>query len=464
MAEPEVFKRNNKALESQYLKGRSFALRISNDVSLSYQLLLSIPPLARFTVAAAFICSIPIESWWGLHYDTAPLRLAVGLTVIGIALQPFWPQPLKRYGQAYWILVITLLLPFSFGTIVLSNAAVTPKDEPLNLFPICEYVFSLWFLIQFLRTFRLTFLIWLIGSVGAVSFSLIGVASINKGMLWESLFYMIPFAVTIMIIGAIINNTLFNFQREKELAIWNISSAIAHQLRTPLTTVQNLVGGTSKNFESIIAGYEAAVANGLVDAPLSESKRTALAKTFDHINEEAENAKILINILIENTKPFQATPDNLEVLDIEPILSQAVTSYPYNSDYERSLVSTEGSSFKVYANDHILLHIIYNLIGNAVEFAQKRSGGKVWIRLVSDTNSEFNELKVADSGIGIPKDNLSQVFEPFFSHGSMNGTGIGLSFCKYAMQEFGGSITVDSRENEFTEFVLQFPKLPISLS
>ena len=83
----------------------------------------------------------------------------------------------------------------------------------------------------------------------------------------------------------------------------------------------------------------------------------------------------------------------------------------------------------------MVLHVMYNLIGNAVEYTQKRTGGKIKIWL--ERGKPWNKVVVWDSGIGIPKKLQHMVFEPFFSRNSPNGTGIGLSFCESVMERLG---------------------------
>ena len=60
--------------------------------------------------------------------------------------------------------------------------------------------------------------------------------------------------------------------------------------------------------------------------------------------------------------------------------------------------------------------------------------------------------------MGISVNVLKSLFQSFHSH-SKSGTGLGLAFCKMTMESYGGNITCNSKEGEYTEFVLSFPKL-----
>jgi signal transduction histidine kinase len=68
----------------------------------------------------------------------------------------------------------------------------------------------------------------------------------------------------------------------------------------------------------------------------------------------------------------------------------------------------------------------------------------------------YQQVRVIDTGAGIPRGVLAKLFDPFFST-KPQGTGLGLSICQSIMQEHGGSIAVASREGRGTTVLLNFP-------
>ena len=102
--------------------------------------------------------------------------------------------------------------------------------------------------------------------------------------------------------------------------------------------------------------------------------------------------------------------------------------------------------------------LIGNLISNAVKY--NKPGGTVAVRATAD--DQWITLEVRDTGIGIPADLRSHLFEEFYrvktpETQNIPGTGLGLVICRRIVDELGGSIEVDSKEGEYTIFTLKLP-------
>lgn len=88
--------------------------------------------------------------------------------------------------------------------------------------------------------------------------------------------------------------------------------------------------------------------------------------------------------------------------------------------------------------------------------------GKGSIEIWLESTLSENIVHFKDTGLGIRPEHLPKIFEVFFTSGTNKGTGVGLAFCKMALQILGGQITCQSEWQHFTEFSLHFPK-PLSL-
>jgi len=109
--------------------------------------------------------------------------------------------------------------------------------------------------------------------------------------------------------------------------------------------------------------------------------------------------------------------------------------------------------------------IIFNLLKNSLYYLKIFPAAELTLgcEKIEKNGQKFNSIFVADTGPGIPKEILSNLFQDFFTAGKQGGTGLGLSFCKKNMRIFGGDIFCESRFGEgkqgFTKFSLAFPAL-----
>jgi signal transduction histidine kinase len=113
-----------------------------------------------------------------------------------------------------------------------------------------------------------------------------------------------------------------------------------------------------------------------------------------------------------------------------------------------------------------ITRVCLNLFGNGFYAASKRQkeGGdtnfKPTLRVTTRDLGDVVEIRVRDNGIGIPPEIKDKLFQPFFTtKPTGEGTGLGLSISyDIVTQQHGGTITVDSRVGEFTEFVVRLPR------
>ncbi len=109
--------------------------------------------------------------------------------------------------------------------------------------------------------------------------------------------------------------------------------------------------------------------------------------------------------------------------------------------------------FYFTANPELLGIVFFNLLKNAFQSLNKKSSGKVIVRLGSSNNEGW--IVVEDNGLGIDPVQLPYIFEPFKST-HKNGLGLGLYFCKKAMEAMHASIRCHSSPGELTRMILVF--------
>ena len=113
----------------------------------------------------------------------------------------------------------------------------------------------------------------------------------------------------------------------------------------------------------------------------------------------------------------------------------------------------------VWADEEGLLTVLNNLVDNAIKYTA--SGGRVTVRWRPDERRVV--IEVEDTGIGIPKQHQSRVFERFFRvdkarSRELGGTGLGLSIVKHWVQVFGGTVEVISELGRGSKFVIRTPR------
>jgi signal transduction histidine kinase len=150
-----------------------------------------------------------------------------------------------------------------------------------------------------------------------------------------------------------------------------------------------------------------------------------------------------------------AMPLVLKDTDLVSTATEAILAVPRKPHIA---VRVEGDASEVTArcDRHIIMRVITNLVSNAVEATS--GGGIVTVRVTPD-----RVVSVSDTGEGIPTDVQAQIFDKFWrvasaEFGARRGTGLGLTFCKLAIEAHGGTVTVQSRRGEGSTFAFTLPQ------
>src|SRR6516162_7154792 len=115
-----------------------------------------------------------------------------------------------------------------------------------------------------------------------------------------------------------------------------------------------------------------------------------------------------------------------------------------------------------------MTRVLLNLFGNGFYAATKRhregaaADFRPALKVTTRDLGEAVEIRIRDNGTGIPPEIKDKLFQPFFTtKPTGEGTGLGLSISwDIVTQQHGGTIAVDSREGEFTEFTIRLPRIP----
>jgi signal transduction histidine kinase len=231
------------------------------------------------------------------------------------------------------------------------------------------------------------------------------------------------------------NEQLHELDRLKDQFV----STVTHELRTPLAAVvgylELVLDGeagelteTQARFLEIVS-RNATRLNGLVDDILSVARIDAGRLTIER--EPVE----LVALMAGEIESARAAADS-EGVDLR--FRPSVERLPLSADPRR------------------LAEVIGNLLSNAIKFTPE--GGSVTASL--DREGDDAVLEVADTGVGIPADEVGRLFERFFrasTAATIRGTGLGLSIARSIAEAHGGTISVRSTEGVGTTFTLELP-------
>lgn len=224
-------------------------------------------------------------------------------------------------------------------------------------------------------------------------------------------------------------------ERETAEAKMAFFTDMSHDLRTPLTLIADPV-------ERI-----------LDDENLTGRQRHMLGIV-------RRNAALLLKLVGEilDLRKIQGGKMDLTVTEFN--LADAVRLWvddfkPLAASYEVTIVQKADGDLTVKADYYKVERICYNLISNSLKY--NRKGGTVTVEAVRRGGSV--EITVADTGVGIPKDVVSRVFDKFYRvRGGGSGTGVGLAVVKAFAELHGGRVSVKSVEGEGSEFKVELPQ------
>lgn len=382
--------------------------------------------------------------WFPHAYENLPLRIIASILGIGLLFTPWWPKFAKSFLSFYWFIALTYCLSFFSAYIFLMNHASLIAAMSL----VCS-VLLLVLLVDFYVLILILFLGWSCAFVGYYFLappSALGVEHLEMGF---GLFFVI-------ITGSVFNYRSRIIEKQRLAGMGSAAAMIAHELRTPLLSIKSGAQALDKNFPKIVAGYNKALEQQLFTPEIKNSRIQQLELVNHRIINEINYANTIIDMLLVSANPNTKTKhEKLIECSLEKCIRSAFMRYPFASEQQRRLVSFSGD-FKFIGSPLLMEHIIFNLTKNALHAIATIQKGK--IKIWVEHGDLVNTLYFEDTALGLNEKQFDNLFVSFYSTKS-SGTGIGLPFCKMAMNKFGGDITCESVLKKYTRFILSFPKI-----
>lgn len=237
--------------------------------------------------------------------------------------------------------------------------------------------------------------------------------------------------------GAVVLTLDVTEREQREKLRREFSANVSHELKTPLTS---------------ISGFAELMSQGLV--PPDKVREFSL-----DIQKECTRLTNLVEDIIDLSRLEEGGGDmTWEDIDLYTLCDDVLQSLEPVSKRQTVTLRLVGESLQVRGVYQVLREMIYNLCDNAIKY--NRSGGSVTVTVARSAGRA--SVTVADTGIGIPYEDQSRVFERFYrvdkSHSrAIGGTGLGLSIVKHAAALHGAEIKLQSQPEDGTVITVLFP-------
>ncbi|MEW6570429.1 MAG: response regulator [Nitrospirota bacterium] len=219
-------------------------------------------------------------------------------------------------------------------------------------------------------------------------------------------------------------------EEEKAGALGQMMEQVAHEIRNPLTSI----GGFARKVYSKL--------------PESDPNRKYMEMIINDVAVLENMIKQLIELktmAISYKEPTDINTTILESLDV------------FRQDFLRNNIRVETQLMHnpplINADKKMLKRAFCNIIKNSIEAMET---GIKTLKIVSETSGNRFDVKISDTGVGISKDKIKNIFDPLVTS-KMFGPGLGLTFALKIIQEHDGDISVESEIGKGTTFTISFP-------
>ncbi len=221
-------------------------------------------------------------------------------------------------------------------------------------------------------------------------------------------------------------------QSEKMGAIGKLAGHIAHELNNPLTGLRSLA--------QVL----------LHEAPKGEALHSDLA--------EIEKAAVRSQKIIKNLLEFSQNEKQPQALiSVDEVVEKTLPMLKTALRLHRFQLHLDARQVLVEVEPHLLQQVVFNLVNNACQ-AMKDPGTLTVTSGVSGKNPRLVELRVSDTGPGIPPEIQNKIFEAFFTTKKEGlGTGLGLSMSRSIIERFGGDIHFETESGKGAVFCITLP-------
>ena len=220
--------------------------------------------------------------------------------------------------------------------------------------------------------------------------------------------------------------------RSQRLAsVGRLAAGVAHEIRNPLSSIK---------------GFATYFKERYPDKPDDQQTANIMIQEVDRLNR-------VVGQLLEFARPISVKP---RLISLQALLKDSVKLIEDRAAEKDISIHTQNAVQvdEVWGDPDRINQILLNLYLNAID--AMKSGGALKVGLSSEGNGRQFIISVSDTGCGISAQNLSQIFDPYFTTKS-SGTGLGLAIAHNAIEAMGGRIKVKSDPGKGTTFMITIP-------
>ena len=377
----------------------------------------------------AFIWSI----WLPQPYENLALRATGSLLGYSLMTRRINHDPSSLLTQSVFTALFWFELPVFFFWMYLCNGGNTVWLASVTAMILIYYAVTDW---------RLATLGLISGGIAAwFLFHLIGPeAPVISDAQWTINAVVIAFSWTSALI---VNLSSANLRREQLSHTLTTIGIMAHELRTPLSTVALI--GDAIQLE--------------VKRPPEHPSALQLDKLALRLHTLVRNMNHQIDTQIANAKLLQLPRYN-ELVSARQLVTDVVSNYPYQSTRHRESIRAivhQDFSFRSSARQfpQVLDNLIKNALYSLTAANSKMANGA--LRIEVGVARGMGYISVADQGMGVDAAVLPKIFKPFFSSDHATGHGLGLAFCEKVVTSAGGTVRVKSEFAVGAIFTIELP-------
>jgi len=221
-----------------------------------------------------------------------------------------------------------------------------------------------------------------------------------------------------------------------------------------LAAVGQTIATLSHHIKNILQGIRGG--SYLVDMGIEDDDLAVVRKGWDIVNRNQNKISSLVMDMLSFSKEREPDPVPSDIValinDIVETVQQRADDIGATLDWEPPAEMPQ-----LLFDPEALSRAILNVVTNALDAVEDRSGAMVSLRVACDTEGERVRITVSDNGEGMTPETIAEIFNLFVSTKGARGTGLGLTVSRKILREHGGDIRVSSTPGEGSAFVLEFP-------